>query len=231
MDRTREVVLARSEVEQQVRGREIMSHDYARTSHRAQGVTVDRSVVAFHHESAALSRQFGAVAMTRSREDMRVIVSAQGAEARERDPAAESPHWPRGRERPDDRQQQLFVDPSVREAALREAGMRLSRDAPGETTLGYRDAPERAAEARERQWVHLRDERFEREPVTAVAERDGDRRAMVRERSREGDRKETQARRDTPAERAGADRGRGDRGAVRAEREDDAHRDDLRMEE
>jgi conjugative relaxase-like TrwC/TraI family protein len=176
-DRTREVVLARAEVERLVRGRELLGHDYARTSHRAQGATVDRAVVAFHHESAALSRQFGAVALTRSREDLRVAISAEGAEARDRDPAAERPHWPRDRKRPDDRQQQLFVDPDVRKAALREAGARLGRDAPGETTLSYRDAPERAAEARTREAMHLRSERVEREPAvrnTVRTERDGD---------------------------------------------------------
>jgi hypothetical protein len=97
----------------------------------------------------------------------------------------------------------------------------------------------------EREAVRLRGDRAEREPATAVAERDGDRQAMVRERSREdprpdrsdrretqthraeqSGRKEAQVRRDTPVERAGTDRGRGDRGAARADREDDGRRDD-----
>jgi hypothetical protein len=167
IDPTREVVLDRAQVEQLVRGRELLAHDYARTSPRAISATVERLVVAVHHESRALSRQFASSALTRSRDELRIIVSAQGLE-RERDDTAERPHWPRERS-DEDPAQQLFVDPQVRAQALEEAGARLDRDAPGETTLSYPDAPERAREARERESAHREGRELTRESIGARA--------------------------------------------------------------
>jgi conjugative relaxase-like TrwC/TraI family protein len=94
-DPTREFILTREQIESLARGKPLWSHDYARTSKRAESATVDRQAVAVHAESKSVSRQFASAGWTRSREELRVWISAQGIEP-EREVTREGAHWPRG---------------------------------------------------------------------------------------------------------------------------------------
>ena len=114
----------------------LLRHDYARTVDAAQGVTVDRAVVFTHYDTQRLDRQWGAVAFTRARYDVRVVLSAEGAaQAEQAASTFERGHWPlRGQ----DQGQQLPVSRSQTVAAvLSQAERLLARDRPGRTTLGY----------------------------------------------------------------------------------------------
>jgi conjugative relaxase-like TrwC/TraI family protein len=131
-----------------------VTHDYARTLPRAQGVTIDHAVVAAHAESNAFCRQWGTVALTRHREDVQIHLSA----ARMRNDRVltyEPAHWPR-----EDRQEasldrgqyampelhdrsstsEPVLDNKARAEALDEAADRLAQDRPGPSTLDYQEA-------------------------------------------------------------------------------------------
>jgi hypothetical protein len=131
-----------------------VTHDYARTLPRAQGVTVDHAVVAAYAESNAFCRQWGTVALTRHREDVQVHLSAAGLR-HDRVLTYEPAHWPRKdrQEASVDRGQYAMpevYDPSstsepvldnkARAEALDKAAGRLAQDRPGPSTLDYQEA-------------------------------------------------------------------------------------------
>jgi conjugative relaxase-like TrwC/TraI family protein len=131
-----------------------VTHDYARTLPRAQGVTVDHAMVVAHAESNAFCRQWGTVALTRHREDVQVHLSTAGL-PHDRVRTYEPAHWPR-----EDRQEssvdrgqyaapelhdrsstsELALDDKARPGALDEAAGRLAQDRPGLSTLDYQEA-------------------------------------------------------------------------------------------
>jgi conjugative relaxase-like TrwC/TraI family protein len=147
----RTIVLRPQDIEQGKRV--LLQHDYARHVDAAQGVTVERTVVVLHHNSPRLDKQMADVAFTRSREDLKVVVSAEGAVRKEATSAtAERAHWPGGEER--GAQQLPRLSREDRAETLARAEKLLSRDRPGATTLAYRDAPELAREAYGRRAGH-----------------------------------------------------------------------------
>jgi conjugative relaxase-like TrwC/TraI family protein len=134
-----------------IEGYTYVTHDYARTLPRAQGVTIDHAVVAAHAESNAFCRQWGTVALTRHREDVQVHLSVAGLR-HDRVLTYEPAHWPR-EDRPEasiDRGQyvppelhgrssasELALDDKARAEALDEAAGRLAQDRRGPSTLDY----------------------------------------------------------------------------------------------
>ncbi len=137
-----------------IEGYTYVTHDYARTLPRAQGVSIDHAVVAAHAESNALCRQWGTVALTRHREHVQVHLSAAGVR-QDHVLSYEPAHWPR-----EDRQEafvdrgqyappelhdrssasELALDDKARAGALDEAASRLAQDRPGPSTLDYQEA-------------------------------------------------------------------------------------------
>jgi hypothetical protein len=130
-----------------------VTHDYCRTLPRAQGATIDRVVVAADAESSAFCKQWGNVAFTRHREDVRIHLSAAGMR-REHAPTHEPAHWPREarQEAAADRGQDATpefhrltytpepaLDDKARAEALEEAASRLTQDRPGPSTLDYQE--------------------------------------------------------------------------------------------
>lgn len=137
----RAVVLTAEDVE-----RGLIRLDYVRTVDAAQGLTVDRAVVLAHYETQRLNRQWAAVAFTRARHDLRVVLSAEGAVQVERaTPTWERAHWPHASEDRD-----MFLDRDTVAAVLAQTERLLARDRPGSTTLGYAAADMLAQDARQR---------------------------------------------------------------------------------
>ena len=152
----RTVVLRSQDIEHGKRV--LLQHDYARHVDAAQGVTVERAVVVLHYDSPRLDKQMTDVAFTRSREDLRVIISAEGAVRKEvASITAERAHWPGREER--GAQQLPLLSHEDRAETLARTEKLLSRDRPGATTLAYLDAPELAREARERRAGHRVEQR------------------------------------------------------------------------
>lgn len=131
-DPERSAVLTVQDVE-----RGLIRHDYARTVDAAQGLTADRAVVLSHYDAQRLDRQWAAVAFTRSRYDLRVVLSAEGAvQAEHAGPTLERSHWPAG-SRDENQQQNPLRDRDTVAAILTQTERLLARDRPGSTTLGH----------------------------------------------------------------------------------------------
>jgi conjugative relaxase-like TrwC/TraI family protein len=149
----RTVVLAGEDIK-----RGLIRHDYARTVDTAQGLTVDRAVVLTHYEAQRLDRQWAAVAFTRARHGLRILLSAEGAaQAEHASPTWERAHWPA--ERPHQQQQQrlALLDRDTVAAVLAQTERLLARDRPGSTTLGHRAAQGCAQETHQQSGPEHRD--------------------------------------------------------------------------
>jgi len=139
----RAVVLTAEDVE-----RGLIRHDYARTVDAAQGLTVDRAVVLTHYETQRLDRQWAAVAFTRARHDLHIVLSAEGAvQAEQAGPTWERAHWPT-----ESSQRQQRISPRDGETVAgvyAQTERLLARDRPGSTTLGQPAAETHAGHERE----------------------------------------------------------------------------------
>ena len=126
----RAVVLTAADIE-----RGLVRHDYVRTVDASQGLTVDRAVVVTHYETQRLDRQWAAVAFTRARHDLRIVLSAEGAVPTEQaSPTWERAHWPT--ESPQKRKCLPLLDHETVAAIQAQTERLLARDRPGSTTLG-----------------------------------------------------------------------------------------------
>jgi conjugative relaxase-like TrwC/TraI family protein len=138
----RTVVLTAEHIE-----RALVRHDYARTVDAAQGLTVDRAVVLTHYETQRLDRQWAAVAFTRARRDLRVVVNADGAGQEGQAALLKEPaHWPSERAS-GQRQLPLLGHEAVAEV-LTQTERLLARDRPGSTTLAHPAEESRARDDR-----------------------------------------------------------------------------------
>jgi hypothetical protein len=126
----------------------LIRHDYARTVDAAQGLTVDRAVVLTHYETQRLDRQWAAVAFTRARHDLRIVLNADGAVPAERaNPTWERAHWPT--ELPQRQQRLSLLDQETVAGVHAQTERLLARDRPGSTTLGQPAAKTRAGDDHE----------------------------------------------------------------------------------
>jgi len=115
----------------------LIRHDYVRTVDAAQGMTVERAVIFAHYDTQRMDRQWTAVAFTRARHDLQVVLSAEGmVQAEQATPTFERAHWPSRRQ--EQSQQQLpLLDHQMVTAVLAHAESLMARDRLGATTLTY----------------------------------------------------------------------------------------------